>query len=267
MNHAQFKNLPTIDATGRVTGTRTAIIDTAQLAIDQAAAVASAGLAPPAMPMPTQAIQAPAQRRADASDEDKAEYEAELAAHAKAVALAQQAAADAQATYAAAMQDYTAQADAVRAAVPAVYHLPAGCVDVALPTGANLDDDIIIIKDGKADVQKGAARVARDALAKAAADAADKARGAADKAAAASAKVAARANALADTDWLVTRHTGQAAATNAKQMAALVAKGKALSAAQFVELETYRQALRDTDPSAGVLPAKPAFVVAVRGGV
>ena len=138
--HPQFKTLPIVDDSGRVTGTQRAIINQPQLDLDQAAAVQAAGLAYPAFPIAetttaeTDSNQLPSKQAMD--------------------------------DYRQAMQAYTAQADAIRAAIAPTYHLPAGCVDVTLPADADLANDIVTIKDGKATVQTGAAREARELAAK-----------------------------------------------------------------------------------------------------
>lgn len=70
------------------------------------------------------------------------------------------------------------------------------------------------------------------------------------------------------TDPLAIRHMRQELRFSAAEMAALAAKGKALTTAQFKELEAYTQALRDLPTTLktwpvvaeGDWPKKPAFL-------
>jgi ABC-type transporter Mla subunit MlaD len=73
---------------------------------------------------------------------------------------------------------------------------------------------------------------------------------------------------IADTDQLAVRHMRQELRFTAPEMDALAKKGKALTTAQFKELEAYTQALRDLPTTLKAWPAvteadwpkKPAFM-------
>ena len=151
-----------------------------------------------------------------------------------------------------AQQAYQAKQQAVRDAVAPVYGIPAGCVDLAIPEHDADADDVRL--DGDTLVVDVGAKAKRERDAKDKQAEANKAR---DVAQSITEIKNRRQTLLAETDPIANRDTRQNAALTSTQIAALVTKGKAITAAQRKELEAYTQLLRDM----GELKGWPAAVV------